>query len=126
MDPSLKKRLDTLQHYLSNLLAIYHSLDLGSQTITSIYSAFQQKDIEDYGEVGTVNRQLEISFGSRHDGPVLFTECGPALVQVVEVLSTYPLKDPTSAILQKLVDDLTTSAELPFSMNGISVHTSMI
>ncbi|KAF9234050.1 hypothetical protein BU15DRAFT_79456 [Melanogaster broomeanus] len=121
MDPSLKKRLETLQHYLSNLPDILPLPGLGLAKYNFDLFNISAEDIEDYGEVGAVNRQLEISFGSRHDGPVLFTERGPALVQVVEVLNTYLLKDPTSAILQKWVDDLTTSAELSFSMNGISI-----
>jgi hypothetical protein len=121
MDPSLKKRLESLQHYLSNLP---DSLPLPEPRLANYnFNLFgiSEEDIKDYGEVGAINRQLEISFGSRHDGPVLFIERGPGLIQVVEVLGTYLLKDLTSAILQKWVDDLTTSAELSFSKNGVSV-----
>ena len=122
MDPSLKKRLESLQHYLSNLPDILPLPELRLANYNFNLFSISEEDIEDYGEVGAINRQLEISFGSRHDGPVLLTERGPGLVQVVEVLSTYLLKDPTSAILQKWVDDLTTSAELSFSKNEVSVR----
>ncbi|KAF9241270.1 hypothetical protein BU15DRAFT_73385 [Melanogaster broomeanus] len=90
MDPSLKKRLDTLQHYLSNLPDILPLPGLGLANYNFDLFDISAEDIEDYSEVSAVNRQLEISFGSRHDGPVLFTERGPALVQVVETKDIAP------------------------------------
>ncbi|KIK91657.1 hypothetical protein PAXRUDRAFT_796641 [Paxillus rubicundulus Ve08.2h10] len=80
MDSLLKRKLDTLKHYLADLPDTLPPLNLGSQPITSNYC-------------------------TQHNGPIVFTECGPELVNVVKVLNTYLLKDPTSAILQKWVDD---------------------
>ncbi|KIK73358.1 hypothetical protein PAXRUDRAFT_178659 [Paxillus rubicundulus Ve08.2h10] len=123
MDPSLERRLDTLHHYLSNLPNILPLPQTGFANYNFDLFDISAEDVKDYGEVGAVNRQLEISFGSWHNGPISFTECGHVLVQVVNVLRTYLLKDPTSAILQKWIDDLTTSAELSFTTNGVSVRT---
>ncbi|KAF9224252.1 hypothetical protein BS17DRAFT_766847 [Gyrodon lividus] len=84
------------------------------------------EEVNDYGKVGAVNRQLEISFGTRCNGPIIFTERGPKLlVEVANMLTIYLLKDPTSAILQKWVDDLTISAKLSFTTSGISIQSLM-
>ena len=62
----------------------------------------------------------------QHDGPIIFTQRGPELVGVIEVLNTYLLKELTSAILPKWLDDLTISAELSFATNRVSISTSVI
>ncbi|KIJ10218.1 hypothetical protein PAXINDRAFT_86391 [Paxillus involutus ATCC 200175] len=121
MDSSLKRRLDTLKHYLANLPDTLPLPEPGLATYNFGLFDVSAEEIDDYGEVGAVNRQLEISFGTRRNGPIVFTERGPELVDVVEVLNTYLLKDPASAILQKWVDDLTVSAEISFATSGISI-----
>ncbi|KIK79797.1 hypothetical protein PAXRUDRAFT_122397, partial [Paxillus rubicundulus Ve08.2h10] len=114
MDPSLKQRLDTLKHYLANLPDTLPLPEPGLATYNFGLFDVSAEEIDNYGEVGAVHRQLEISFGTQCNGPIVFTEHGPELVDVVEVLNTYLLKDPASAILQKWVDDLTVSAEISF------------
>ncbi|KIK94879.1 hypothetical protein PAXRUDRAFT_141985, partial [Paxillus rubicundulus Ve08.2h10] len=115
-----KKRLDTLQHYLSNLPDVLPLPEPGLANYNFDLFGISAEDIKDYGEVGTINCQLKISFGSRHNGPIPLAKCGPGLVQVVKVLSTYLLKDPISAILQKWVDGLTISAKISFDTNGLN------
>ncbi|KAF8126981.1 hypothetical protein EV363DRAFT_1100653, partial [Boletus edulis] len=114
MDPALKTKLDTLKNYLSNLPDTLPVAEAGLAAYNFGSFSISADEIEDYGKIGPVNRQLEISFGTRRDGPIIFSERGPELVGVVNVLNAYLLKEPTSAILQKWVDDLTTSAELSF------------
>ncbi|KAF9228359.1 hypothetical protein BS17DRAFT_763855 [Gyrodon lividus] len=96
--------------------------DLGQGEFTLVNSS---EEINNCGEVGAVNCQLETSFGTQHNGPIIFTECGPKLVEIVNVLTIYLLKDPTSAILQKWVDDLTISVELSFTTSGIPIQSLM-
>lgn len=121
MDSELSRKLDALRLYLSNLP---DSLPL-PQPGASVYNfellKVSEEDIEDYGETGAINRRLEITFGSRQNGPVVFVERGPGIAGVVSVLQTHLSKDPASAILQKWVDDLTVAAELHFSRSGIPV-----
>ncbi|KAF8140410.1 hypothetical protein EV363DRAFT_1145770, partial [Boletus edulis] len=91
MDPALKTKLDTLKNYLSNLLDYLDTLpvaEAGLATYNFGSFSISADEIEDYGEIGAVNRQLEISFGTRRDGPIIFSERGPELVGVVNVLST--------------------------------------
>jgi hypothetical protein len=126
MDPALKTKLNTLKNYLSNLPDTLPPPKTGLATYNFRLIDISAEKIEDYGEVGAINRQLEISFGSRRDGPIIFTERGPELVGVIEVLNTYLQKEPTSAILQKWVDDLTISAELSFATNGVPISASVI
>ena len=56
--------------------------------------AISAEKIEDHGEVGAVDQQLEISFGSRRDGHIIFTEHGPdsscSDSDVSAFLSTHP------------------------------------
>ena len=126
MDPALQTKLDTLKNYLSNLPDTLPLPEAGLAAYNFRLINISAEEIEDYGEVSAVNRQLEISFGLRHDGPIIFTQRGPELVDVIKVLNTYLLKEPTSAILQKWVNDLTISAELSFATNGVSVSASVI
>ncbi|KAG9311131.1 hypothetical protein JVU11DRAFT_9045 [Chiua virens] len=126
MDAKLTRKLDILKHYLSHLPDTSPLSEPGQSTYNFESLEASPEDIEDYGETGAINRQLEIIFGSRHNGPIVFVECGPRLVGVVKVLHTYLLKDPGSAILQKWVEDLTTSATLHFVCSGIPLPDSPV
>jgi hypothetical protein len=122
MDSTLQTKLDTLELYLSHLPDSLHLPEPTQARYPFDLFEISSEDLEDYGETGTVNRELEIAFGSRHYGPVVFVERGPVLVQVVDILRTYLKKDPSLAVLQKWVDDLTTSAKLCFSHDNIPVR----
>ncbi|KAF8451152.1 hypothetical protein L210DRAFT_3640229 [Boletus edulis BED1] len=113
-----------LQLYLSHLPDSLHLPEPIQATYPFDLFEISPEDLEDYGETGAVNRELEIAFGSRHNGPIVFVERGPVLVQVVDILRTYLQKDPNSAVLQKWVDDLTTSAKLCFSHDNIPLPTA--
>ncbi|KAG9309106.1 hypothetical protein JVU11DRAFT_10999 [Chiua virens] len=64
MDPALKTRLDTLKKYLSNLLDTLPLPEPGLATYDFGSFDILVEEVEDYGEVGAINRQLEISFGT--------------------------------------------------------------
>jgi hypothetical protein len=64
MNPALKTKLNTLKNYLSNLPNTLPLPETGLATYNFRLLDISAEDIEDYGEVGAVNRQLEISFGS--------------------------------------------------------------
>ncbi|KAG9308583.1 hypothetical protein JVU11DRAFT_11687 [Chiua virens] len=100
MDTVLSRKLETLRLYLSNLPDFLPYPERG----LSVYN-FELLEVseEDYGETGVINRQLEIAFGSRRNGPVVFVERGPGLASIVNVLRAHLLKDPTSAILQNSI-----------------------
>jgi hypothetical protein len=61
--------------------------------------------IEDIGLVGAVNQQLEIRLGTRADGPIEFTERGPPVEALVNVLDRYTKDFPKNVLLEKWVDD---------------------
>ncbi|KAF8426433.1 hypothetical protein L210DRAFT_3652904 [Boletus edulis BED1] len=118
MGSTLRTKLDALELYPSHLP---DSLRLpGPIQATYPFDLFEisPEDLEDYGE-GAVNRELEIAFGSRHNGPIVLFERGPVRVQAVDILQTYLQKDPNSAVLQKWVDGPATSAKLCFSHDNI-------
>jgi len=58
----------------------------------------------DIGEVGAVNRELEVRFGNRADGLKLVKR-GPDIEAVVDVFETWIEKYPGDIILEKWVDD---------------------
>ncbi|CUA77877.1 hypothetical protein RSOLAG22IIIB_12879 [Rhizoctonia solani] len=61
--------------------------------------------LDDIGEVGTVNRQLEVIFGTRAFGFQL-KERGPVLSTIIPILEFYLKKYPTDIIVQKWLLDL--------------------
>lgn len=77
--------------------------------------------LEDIGEEGAVNRQLEILLGSRAKGPIRLKERGPSICAVTDVLDKYIARHPTSVILQKWVSDLTDSAVLAYESAHVYV-----
>ncbi|KIM80110.1 hypothetical protein PILCRDRAFT_9688 [Piloderma croceum F 1598] len=71
--------------------------------------------IEDIGLVGAVNQQLEIRLGTRADGPIEFTERGPPVEALVNVLDRYTKDFPNNVLLEKWVDDALAGAIHTFS-----------
>jgi hypothetical protein len=105
LDPT---SLAILSCYLKNLP---DALPVSGEKSTTRYD-FQKweispDEIADYGEEGSVNRRLELAFGSREKGDLVLTERGPGLEAVVAVLE----EQKHSAIMEKWVTDLTTAAK---------------
>ncbi|KAG8783978.1 hypothetical protein FRC12_019132 [Ceratobasidium sp. 428] len=65
--------------------------------------------LEDIGLIGTVNRQLEVVFGTRAFGFKL-KERGSTLESVVPILCDYLFSHPGDVILQKWLRDLVQAA----------------
>ncbi|KAG9314808.1 hypothetical protein JVU11DRAFT_3899 [Chiua virens] len=86
MDPALKTRLDTLKKYLSDLPDILPLPEPGLATYNFGSFDISAEEIEDYGEVGAVNRQLEIPIGTHRllhrPAPCLKNSQAPSLSPV--------------------------------------------
>jgi hypothetical protein len=65
--------------------------------------------VEDRGEVGAVNTELERIFGHRQDG-LKIVERGKSIESIVPVLELYLKKNPGDIILQKWLLDFVSSA----------------
>ncbi|KAI0317561.1 hypothetical protein OF83DRAFT_1171861 [Amylostereum chailletii] len=113
-DPSGQSVTHRLQ-YLHTLLSSLPPLAPSEVTTSGRYSfgsfAISAEDVEDYGPTGAVNQQLENRIGLRANGPIHFSERGPDLVAVVDVLDDYLTMCPEDAVLLKWVDDLTSAAQ---------------
>jgi hypothetical protein len=68
-------------------------------------------EILNYGKEGTLNRALEIVFGSQHAGVLQFRECSPGLTAIVDLFGGYIKQFLENAILHKWVEDLKLSAK---------------
>ena len=72
------------------------------------------ENVDDYGDDGAVNRDLEVTFcpGGRIDGPLTFRERGPGLEAISGTLWHYIQKYPQNVVLQKWVFDLIDAAKV--------------
>ncbi|KAH7918558.1 hypothetical protein BV22DRAFT_1041698 [Leucogyrophana mollusca] len=120
MDSHTKELLSTLQFYLSNLPATLPVPGGFTPGYGFDFFGLDDDDVADIGEEGALNRALEVAFGTRKNGPIVFTERGPGLEGVVGTLEEHLEKSPNSAILKKWVDDLITSAKLAFQWKKAS------
>jgi hypothetical protein len=77
--------------------------------------------MEEIGEEGAINRELEIRLGSRSMGPLVLNERGPGMIALADVLGKYLAKYPESVILEKWVSDMTEYAELAIKSADIQV-----
>lgn len=117
--------LEVIEHNISSLRKLLENLPdilpIGYSTYSFEGYAPNPEDVEDFGEEGAVNRDLEVTFcpQGRVDGPPVLRECGPGLVAITGVLLTYIRKFPQNAVLQKWVFDLTDAAKAikPVSKN---------
>ncbi|KAJ7577226.1 hypothetical protein C8J56DRAFT_726501, partial [Mycena floridula] len=100
--------LRTLRHLIQNLPS---TVPLADDHNFLSYEIDQER-LDDYGSnQSVVNRDLEVSFGSRSAGPVVFKSRGPGLEAVVDVLRDYITGSKgQNLLLTKWVDDLTESA----------------
>jgi hypothetical protein len=117
----LYEKVQTLRLYLTSLP---QSLPLSSKaTPKNDFRNFSPDAdwIEDIGEEGAVNRELEIRLGSRSMGPVTLSEHGPGLTALADVLEKYLVKYPESVILEKWLVDMIRSAELAFEFAKVPV-----
>lgn len=80
--------------------------------------------LECIGPVGTVNRQLEVVFGTRAFGFKL-KERGPILARVVPILRQYLFEFPTDIILQKWLLDLVRAASEAHTSIGAGMSSKV-
>ncbi|KAK7687035.1 hypothetical protein QCA50_009535 [Cerrena zonata] len=109
--------LEEIEHKISHLRKLLESLSEDLPDGINLYN-FQQyapdpSCVEDFGEEGALNRDLEVIFcpHGRVKGPPVLRERGPGLVAVAGVLLAFIRRFPHNAVLQKWVFDLTDAAE---------------
>jgi len=120
---SNSKGLAQLRLYLQNLPKNLSLPASGHSVYGFEHFAPDAEWVEDIGEEGAVNRQLEILLGSRVKGPIRLIERGPSICAVVDVLDKYLARHPKSLILQKWVSDLTVSATLAYESAQVSMSS---
>lgn len=121
VDLSVAERLRLLRIYLSNLPLPPLTAANGSRYGFDSFG-LSDVDVEDMGEVGAVNHELEVRIGMRAHG-LNFTESGPGLVSVVTVLEEYLALHPEDALLVKWLDDLLHAATTYYTSHRLSVRS---
>ncbi|KAG8689027.1 hypothetical protein FRC09_012614 [Ceratobasidium sp. 395] len=106
---NLLMQLDKLLRTLPSSLPLPASNDQSHYAKLLSFHPLSSSWLEDIGIVGTVNRQLEIVFGTRAFGFTL-KERGSALESVVPILRQYLFAHPGDIILQKWLRDLVQAA----------------
>jgi hypothetical protein len=125
MDPSVKTDLEKLRLYLSNLPATLPLQPANSPDNLKFFAP-DTEWVNDIGEEGAVNRQLEISLGTRAFGPIKLKARGPGVVALADVLDRYLEKHPKSVILQKWLTDMIGSAVSAYESAGLQVGEETI
>jgi len=126
MDAETRQKLSTLALYLQHLPEPSIPVDTTGTTYGFNHFTVDDEDIQDMGKIGALNRALEIRFGQRNNGPIIFKERGIGLEAVVDVLHSYLDKDDVQSsteviLLQKWVDDLIIAAVHAYTSAKVSV-----
>jgi hypothetical protein len=129
MDCETKNKLQLLSLYLQNLPKTIPLADPSSPQYGFDFFILDDENIEDYGPIGALNRELELRMGQRDKGPVSFKERGPSLNAVTDVLGGFLdqyHESPETVLLVKWVDDLTIAAVAAFKTAGIEVSSFLL
>lgn len=119
---AIQSRLEDLR---INLLTLTSYLPIANEIYN--FEGYKPKpnSVQDYGEEGAVNRDLENTFcpkGRRE--PISLKEAGPGLEAVAEVLDEWIERYPKSTVLQKWVEDLITASELATAVSSSYITTT--
>jgi hypothetical protein len=118
MDSQTREKLRLLALYLKHLPDSIPTVHASATEYGFDFLTCEDDDIADMGVVGAVNRQLEIRFGPRNNGPVILKEQGIGLEGVVDVLqSNIDRRAHLGEImlLHKWLDDLIAAAVHAYS-----------
>ncbi|KAG2073344.1 hypothetical protein BDR04DRAFT_1116464 [Suillus decipiens] len=103
MDAETRQKLSTLALYLQHLPEPSIPVDTTGTTYGFNHFTVDDEDIQDMGKIRALNRALEIQFGQRNNGPIIF-------------------KDSTEVVLlQKWVDDLIIAAVHAYTSAKVSL-----
>ena len=100
---------EELQRHLEDLCINFLTLSRYLPTVEGSDTIYQfqgykptQESIDDFGEEGALNWELEITFcpQARHN-PIVLKETGPSLEAVVDVLDEWTEKFPKSMVLDQ-------------------------
>jgi hypothetical protein len=115
----IAEQINTLRSYL---LALPVSLPIALETSPYNFKNFNPDSdwIEDAGEEAAINRELEITLGSRANG-LAFPERGPGVVALADVLEKFIQNFPNSVIPTLWLTDVTKAAETMITAAGLQV-----
>ncbi|OJA15427.1 hypothetical protein AZE42_13982, partial [Rhizopogon vesiculosus] len=89
MDAETREKLCLLAQYLKNLPNTIPMVDASATEYGfDFFDTSSNEDTSDMGEVEALNRILEVRFGPRNNGPIIFKERGIGLEAVVDVLQS--------------------------------------
>jgi hypothetical protein len=121
MDSTTREKIEILRLYLSNLP---DNLPLPPPHQSAYQFGSFAPDLEwleEIGEEGAVNRQLEIILGLRARGPIILKERGPGILALADVFETYLGRYPESEILRKWLSDMIGFATLSYETAQVKV-----
>jgi hypothetical protein len=120
MDLLVKADLEKLRLYLCYLPT---TLPLQPSNSGNNFQFFAPDSewVNDIGEEGAVNRQLEVVLGTRAKGVIQLKERGPGVIALADVLERYLDRNPGSVILKKWLTDMTDSAISAYQSAGMQV-----
>jgi hypothetical protein len=121
MDSSLVSKIETLRLYLTSLPDILPLPSVEKSAYGFQIFAVDNEWVDDIGEEGAVNRELEVRLGSRANGPVELKERGMGIAALADVLDKYLTWNPTSVILQKWLSDMIISAQTVYESAQVQV-----
>ena len=113
----IAEQINTLRSYL---LALPVSLPIALETSPYNFNNFNPDPdwIEDAGEEAAINRELEITLGSRANGLAL-PERGLGVVALADVLEKFIQNFPNSVIPTLWLTDVTKAAETTITAAGL-------
>lgn len=123
---ALEAKLSKLQAYLEGLHTL-KSLDVPESGSRYSFDTFALDKgwVMDIGEVSAVNHELETWLGSRSNGPIKFTERGPAVEALIDVFRLYLTKFSGDIILEKWLDDAIEGAINTYKKANTPVSSSV-
>lgn len=118
--PSPPDPYDYLLHLLTHLPL---TIPEGARHYTAAKFKTTKEDLELTETAdGALNHRLELVFGSRHQGPIIFKEKGEGLCLVIGILQKAITAAPSNVILFKWVEDLTTAAKAAYESARLPVR----
>ncbi len=117
---SLKENIYKLSYYLSRLPTCIPKPDKPKLDFRTF--ELDPEWVENIGSRdGAFNRQMEVYFGSRANGPIILSERGLGIEALASVLSAHLKEFPTSFYLEKWVADILTAVYNLFKTANLPV-----
>ena len=122
MELPVETQLDMIQLYLDNLPQTL-PLPAKSKSTCRFFSFKLNKDlVDDIGEIGAINWELEVRLGQRQHGLKL-REQGPGIQPLAHLLKDWTARFEDDVILKKWVFDILRAAQDAFEDSGLPVSS---